>query len=195
MHCPAVRRPGVITSLPFVATSQQSELVWSAHGERATQRVTYGASAQAVPKQCCRFTTLLKAEWWHHYRSGAALPRAGCGREPSALHHLPQGLVPPRCGHRVRVAAACRLQGRGGPGLSGGRRSHHSERRALAQPARAGDWHRPCRQPGRVPARHRAGWAGRLATRGGAACADRGARGGSRARAALCGRRRDRAAV
>lgn len=41
--------------------------------------VVYGHSGEALPRQCCRFTSLLKAEWWHHYRAGAAPPSLGQG--------------------------------------------------------------------------------------------------------------------
>ena len=40
---------------------------------------TYGSSGERLPRQCCRFTSLIKAEWWHHYRSGQAPPSLGEG--------------------------------------------------------------------------------------------------------------------
>ena len=71
----------------------------------ARQAVTYGMSAERLPRQCCRFTSLIKAEWWHHYRSGAAPPSLGPGdswvrlgrwvRNKSAPA-VATGLLPPR---------------------------------------------------------------------------------------------------
>ena len=43
------------------------------------QAVTYAHSALPLPKQCCRFTSLIKAEWWQHYRAGVRLPSLGSG--------------------------------------------------------------------------------------------------------------------
>lgn len=37
------------------------------------------AEGGLLPRQCCRFTSLIKAEWWHHYRGGAAPPSLGVG--------------------------------------------------------------------------------------------------------------------
>ena len=36
-----------------------------------------GPRGEKLPLQCCRFTSLIKAEWWHHYRSGPILPSLG----------------------------------------------------------------------------------------------------------------------
>ena len=49
------------------------------HATTGPQVVTYGRSGVPLPHQCCRFTSLIKAEWWQHYRSGERLPSLGAG--------------------------------------------------------------------------------------------------------------------
>ena len=81
-------KPGNRTLLP------NDELLWDTPSKQCISRrhshtgqpegeepmgVVYGASGEALPKQCCRFTSLIKAEWWHHYRSGAPPPSLGEG--------------------------------------------------------------------------------------------------------------------
>jgi hypothetical protein len=70
--------PGNATLGPndVLSWSRKRRACVSRHGGAGV--VMYGApSMQALPLPCCRFTSLIKAEWWHHYRKGPTLPSLG----------------------------------------------------------------------------------------------------------------------
>ena len=77
------------TLLPRVTLGPNDVLSWDSAqqacvsrtwgGSARGQAVTYAESALPLPKQCCRFTSLIKAEWWQHYRAGVRLPSLGSG--------------------------------------------------------------------------------------------------------------------
>lgn len=101
--------------------------------------VTYGTSGEALPRQCCRFTSLIKAEWWHHYRHGRAPPSLGKGDSWVRLGRWERNKNSSSAARRHGLRGGGSGRGGGHRGLLGGAAGPRRSRRAgtLSSPVRS----------------------------------------------------------